>query len=102
MSNVFTQNPIIVDTAWTTGTIPAALTNIAGGGPQQFTKIVWTGGTAADVLTITDAAGNVLFSEVCPVTGQDVVLWDSKKKYIFKQSLWVVSSIPHGKILFYK
>lgn len=104
MANIFSQNPFVVDTTWTTGTIPAGLTAVAGGGPQAFTKIVWTGGTAADVCTITDAFGNLLFNEVCPVTGQDMVLWDSAggKKYTFKQSLWVVSSIPHGKLLFYK
>lgn len=103
MANVFAQNPIIVDTAWTAGTIPAALTSQAGNGPQLFSKIVWTGGTAADVLTITDINGNVIFSEVCPVTGQDVVLWDNNgKKFPLKQSQWVVTAIPHGKLLLYK
>lgn len=103
MANVFSGTPIVVDTAWTTGTIPPALTAQAGNGPQAFSKIVWTGGTAADVLTITDINGNVLFNEVCPVTGQDMVLWDNNgKKYTLKQSQWVVSAIPHGKLLLYK
>jgi hypothetical protein len=103
MANVFTGNPFVVDTAWTAGTIPAGLTAQSGNGPQTFRKIVWSGGTAADVLTITDINGNVLFSEVCPVTGQDVVLWDNNAtKYTLKQSQWVVTSIPHGKLLLYK
>lgn len=104
MANIFTQNPMIVDTAWTTGTIPAALTAELNNGPQAFKKIVWEGGTALDVVTITDAGGNILFNQECPVTGQDVLLWESGNgaKYTFKQSKWVVSAIPHGKVLFYK
>lgn len=104
MANVFSGTPFQVDTAWTTGTIPAALTADLNNSPHAFKRIIWEGGTAADVATITDAGGNLLFTAICPVTGQDVIFWDSGggAKYTFKQSKWVVSAIPHGKILFHK
>jgi|ERR1700704_762968 len=105
MANVFNANPMVLDTTWTAGTIPAALTALSAN-PQAFMRIVWTGATAGDTLVITDAsaAANVLFSEACPVTNQPVTLWQNSegKKYTFKQSLWVLLTKPTGKLLLYK
>lgn len=104
MANVFNQNPMQIDTVWTTGTIPAALTAEANNGPQSFNRIVWEGGTLGDTIVITDAGGNALFNDACPVTNQAVILWQNSngKKYTFKQSKWVVSTMAHGKLLLYK
>jgi hypothetical protein len=96
-------NPIVVDTAWAVGAIPAALTAIAPGGPQWFRRIVWTGATAAGTLVVADINSNVLFTEICPVTGQDIVLWQNDASpYKMKQSNWAVTTISSGKLLFYK
>lgn len=106
MANIFSQNPFSVDTSWTTGTIPAALTAQANNGPQHFRRIVWTNPTTAgDQLTITDAGGNVLFDVRCATAKQDVVLWqNSDDPFKFKQSQWVVSTLTanSGRVLFYK
>lgn len=106
MANAFNQNPMILDTVWSSGTIPAALTALSSGNPQAFTKIVWQGGTLADTIVITDASAGTftLFSDTCPATGQDVVLWQNSngKKYTFKQGLWVLKTMAHGQLLLYK
>ena len=97
-------NPISVDTAWTAGTIPAALTGIAGGGPQRFRLIKWVGPTtAAHVCSIQDINGNQLLKGVCAVANQEVVLWDNPgNPYVLKQSQWVVDTIQSGTLLLYK
>lgn len=104
-SNGFAVNPIVIDTVWTAGTIPADLTTISSGGPQRFRRIVWTNPItpATDTLVIQDISGNTLFSEVCAVAHQDIVLWDnSRSPYAMKQGQWVVSTIGSGKLLLYK
>jgi hypothetical protein len=95
VSNVFSQNPIIIDTVWTTGTIPAALTALTS--PEAFSLIKFVNPAAAgNECKITDGAGNVLFDEFASAIGLDVTLWDASvggKKYVFKQGLWVVATL---------
>lgn len=101
MANAFNQDPMVLDTVWTAGSMPAAFLALTS--PQQFSRIVWEGGTAADVIIITDINGNVIFTDTCPVTGQDVVLWDNNgKKKIMKQNGWILTQMPHGKLLLFK
>lgn len=108
MANLFTQNPIILDTVWTSGTIPAALTALSSGNPQAFSLIKWVNpATAGDECKITDASAGtfVLFDEFCAVAHQDVILWDAAqmgKKYVLKQGLWVLATLTSGKVYLYK
>lgn len=106
MANTFTQNPFILDTVWTSGTIPAGLT--AATAPHVFSLIKWVNpATAGDECKITDASAGtfVLFDEFCDVAHKDVVLWDSSlagRKYVFKQGLWVLATLTSGKVYLYK
>lgn len=106
MSNLFTQNPMILDTVWTAGTIPAALTGLTSW--QDFSVIKWIGNTtAADECKITDINGNVLFDEVIVAAnvGLDIVLWDTAvmgHKYSLKKGLWVLVTLTHGKVYLYR
>jgi hypothetical protein len=109
MANLFgtngvAVNPFVLDTPWTAGTIPAALTALAGAAPQRFRRIVWTAPAATtDTLVITDINGNILFNEKCSVANQDVVLWDNNTNpYTFKQSLWVLTTLGSGKLMLWK
>jgi hypothetical protein len=102
MANAFNQNPMILDTTWTAGTIPAALTAITS--PQAFSLIKLVNPAAAgDEVKITDINGNVLFDEFASVIHQDVVLWDASnggKKYVLKQGLWVLLTLTAGDKLY--
>jgi hypothetical protein len=104
MANLFTQNPVILDTVWTAGTIPAALTAMFN---QQFGLIKWVNPTAAgDECKITDASSAgpfVLFDEFAVAAHQDVVLWDasvSGKVYQFKNGGWVLATLTAGGKLY--
>lgn len=103
-TNGIALNPFVLDTPWTAGTIPPALTALAGAAPQRFRRIVWTAPvTAGDALVITDINGSILFNEKCSLANQDVVLWDNNANpYTFKQSQWVLTTIASGKLLLYK
>jgi hypothetical protein len=94
MANSFGGNPVILDTVWTSGTIPAALTSMFN---QAFSLIKLVNPAAAgDEVKITDINGNVLFDEFAAVAHQDVVLWDAAtagKKYEFKRGLWVLVTL---------
>lgn len=102
MANLFTQNPIILDTTWTSGTIPAALTALTSW--QDFSVIKWVNPAAAgDECKITDASAGtfILFDEFCSVAHQDVLLWDAGqmgRKYSFKKGLWVLATLTSGKV----
>jgi hypothetical protein len=101
MANLFTQNPVILDTVWTTGTIPAALIAMFN---QQFSLIKWVNPTAAgDECKITDINSLVLFDEFAEVAHKDVVLWDASvggKKYQFKNGGWVLATLTAGGKLY--
>ena len=105
MANIFTQNPLILDTAWTNSTIPAALTT-ANGAPQNFSRILWVGPSApADTVVITDINGNVIVSAECAVADQQVVLWDSgaaRRNLLLKYGQWILSHISSGKLYLWK
>jgi hypothetical protein len=105
MANLFTQNPIILDTVWTAGTIPAALAALASGNPQRSRMIKWVNPVtpATDEITITDINGKVLFDEFCSVAHQDVVLWDNPANpYVLKQSQWVLTVLGSGKLYLWR
>lgn len=85
MANNFTGRILRIDT---TGTIPLANFKVRGG--------TWTGGTAADVFTIVDAAGRS-YSWTFPADGSAVT---------FQELGWLsgpvsVTSIPHGEVNWY-
>lgn len=94
MANLFNGSPVILDTAWTAGTIPAALTAMF---IQEFSLIKLVNPAAAgDEVKITDINGNILFDEFASVAHQDVVLWDAAtagRKYVFKHGLWVLLTL---------
>lgn len=97
MANLYTQNPIILDTVWTTSTIPAAITAMFN---HQFSLIKLVNPAAAgDEAKFTDGFGLVLFDEFASVAHQDVVLWNAAtegKKYQFKDRLWVLATLTAG------
>lgn len=108
MANVFQNangnpaNPIIIDTAF--GSVPAALTAIAGSGPQRFRLIRWVNpSSAGQECKITDGAGNVLFDEFASAPNVDVTLWDNPgNPYVLKQSNWLVPTLGGGKLYLWK
>jgi hypothetical protein len=101
MANSFGGSPVILDTVWTAGTIPAALTAMFN---QAFRLIKWVNpSTAGDECKITDINGNVLFDEFAVAAHQDVVLWDasvSGKVYQFKNGGWVLATLTAGGKLY--
>lgn len=104
MSNLFKQTPMILDTVWTSGSMPAALTDPTAG-PHLFSLIKLVNPAAAgDEVKITDFGGNVLFDEFASVAHLDVVLWDAAsqggKKYQFKQGLWILATLTAGDKLY--
>lgn len=105
MSNLFNQNPMILDTVWTAGAIPAGLSGLTSW--QDFSLIKWVNPTAAgDECKIIDASAGafVLFDEFAVVAHQDVILWDAAaqggKKYSFKKGLWVLATLTAGGKLY--
>jgi hypothetical protein len=98
MANLFNQNPMILDTVWTSGTIPAALTALTSWQDFSLIKLV-NPAAAGDECKITDASAGtfVLFDEFAVAAHQDVVLWDAAaqggKKYSFKKGLWVLATL---------
>lgn len=106
MANSYTGNPIILDTVWTSGTIPAALAALTSA--QLFSLIKWVNPTAAgDECKITDLGGNVLFDEFADVAHKDVVLWDAAtagRKYQLKEGgKWILATLTAGgKLYLYK
>lgn len=104
MANIFNANPMILDTVWTSGTMPAAFLALTN--PQRFRLIKWIGNSAAaDECKITDLGGNVLFDEVIVAgnVGLDIVLWDTPgDPYVFKQNGWILTTLTHGKLWLWK
>ncbi len=104
MANAFNANPMVLDTVWTAGTIPAALTAITS--PQRFKLIKWVNPTTiGHELKLIDASAgaNVLFDEFASVAQQPVVLWDNPgNPYVFKQGLWVLLTLASGKLYLYR
>lgn len=106
MANLFNQNPIILDTTWTSGTIPAALTALTSW--QDFSVIKWVNpGTVGDECKITDASAGtfILFDEFCDLIHQTKILWDAAvmgHKYSFKKGLWVLATLTSGKVELYR
>ena len=106
MSNLFNQNPFVLDTVWTTTTIPDDLTDLSengGGSPDEFRRIVWMGGTAGDNIVFTDANDLAILKGYCPVTNQEVVLWENgRNRFVMKQGLWVLKTMAHGVVTLQK
>jgi len=103
MPNVFNQNPMILDTVWTAGTIPAGLSGLTSW--QDFSLIKWVNPTAAgDECKLTDINSNVLFDEFAVAAHQDVVLWDAAAngghKYSFKKGQWLLVTLTAGGKLY--
>jgi hypothetical protein len=80
-----------LDTAWTSGTVPAALT--AKASPVEAYHIEFTA-TAAGGFTITDLNGNILLTFVAPTTGT-VVAYDNSKQALKLPmgGRWILSAI---------
>src|SRR5690349_13514317 len=101
MANLFTQNPMILDTVWTSGTIPAALTALTSWQDFSLIKLV-NPSAAGQEVQITDINSKVLFDEFSVAANQDVVLWDAAamggKKYSLKKGLWVLTVLGGGKL----
>ena len=114
MANTFTQNPFILDTDWTTSTIPSAIAIPAAtdstlgtpGAAQSFRYIVWEApATAGDTVTVTDYNGNIILFGECAVAKQSVVLWDAgatRQTLNLKNGRWILSQISSGKLYMYK
>ncbi len=105
MANSFTQNPIILDTTWNSGSMPAGVTD-GTKSPAQFRKIVWVGATTAGhTVVFTDLAGNVILTETASNTpNADIVLWSeaSGRPFTMKTAQWILSTLASGKVYLYK
>jgi len=105
MANNFSQNPFILDTAWNSGTIPAALTDTTKS-PQSFRLVEWYNPvTVGDTLIITDINGNVIREAICAVAKQTITIWDagdSRQLFTLKFGKWILSQISSGQLLMYK
>lgn len=105
MANLFAQNPVILDTVWTAGSIPAALTAMFNQA-FRFIKLV-NPTTIGDEVKITDASSSplILFDEFAVAAHQDIELWNYEKAgklYQFKNGLWVLATLTSGKVYLYK
>lgn len=83
MANNFTGRILRIDTAGVN--IPLANFTVDGG--------EWTGGTAADVFTVTDVAGRA-YSWTFPADGSAVVF----KRMPFSGPL-AITALPHGVVI---
>lgn len=103
MANVFSQDPLILDTGWTSS-IPAALTDGTVQN-QSFRRVVWVDPAAAgDTVTIADANGNVILKAAASAAHEDVVLWDAgvtRKTLSLKQGKWQLA-ISSGALYLYR
>lgn len=85
MANDFTGRILKLTT---TGTIPLANFKIEGG--------IWTGGTAADIFTLTDVAGRS-YDWTFPADGSAIVI----SKLGWMSGPVVITSLPHGEVQLY-
>lgn len=85
MANDFTGRQLRIDT---TGTISLANFKVDDG--------VWTGGTPADVFTLTDVAGRS-YSWTFPTDGSEVRIG----RLGWMSGPVVITAIPHGIVLLY-
>lgn len=105
MSNLFTQDPLILDTIWTANSIPAALTN--GSVPNQtFRRAVWENSifnSPTAECVIQDINGNVILSAYAG--DFQTVLWDAgvtRKSLLLKTGHWVLARLDTGKLYLYR
>lgn len=84
MANDFTGRTLKITA---TGTIPLANFKVKGG--------LWTGGTAADVFTLVDAAGRAY--DITYPTNNDVTI----PEWGWISGPAVITSIPHGEVLLF-
>ena len=110
MSNIFSQDPLILDTVWGPGqspvvAVPTALTNGTVYN-QTFRRIVWVDPTSAgDQCEITDQNGNIILNTYASVAHADVVLWDAgdtRRSLVLKQGLWNLNILGSGKLYLYR
>lgn len=102
MSNVFTSNPLILDTTWTALSPPVVGFSSING---TFRKVVWVDPTQGDHVEIQDINGNTIVKRYASTTGLDVVVWDSGSSgelLLLKQGGWALVSIPSGKLYLYR
>jgi hypothetical protein len=111
MANYYGR-PLLLDTVWTAGTIPAALkpptsasdvTNLRNNSIDAK-RIVWVGEAAAgDLCTITDINGNVILTAKASASIGDQVIYDRDRFPLkLKQGGWVLSTLGSGKLeIFY-
>lgn len=85
MANDFTGRILRITN---TGTIPLANFKVKGGN--------WTGGTPADVFTLTDVAGRS-YSWTFPTDGSEVAIYELG----WLSGPVVITAIPHGQVLLF-
>jgi hypothetical protein len=104
MANLFNQNPFILDTVWTSGTIPAALQSTTRSA-DQFRQIVWDAPAAAgDQVVITDLNGEVVLEATATAADVPVLLWSeaSGRMFTLKFGKWVLATLSSGKLYMLK
>jgi hypothetical protein len=112
MANVFTSNPMVLDTVWTATTIPAALLSPtaaastsppARNAPLNVKRIEWYGpASTSDSAVITDINGNVILEGTCETALVSQVLWSSGNPTLpLKMGGWVLKTLGSGKLLIY-
>jgi hypothetical protein len=111
MANVFTSNPMVLDSTWTASTIPAQLLPPTGPAttspparnePINARRIEWYGPAAtSDSAVITDINGNVILEGTCETALVSQVLWSGPTTLALKMGGWVLSTLGSGKLLIY-
>jgi hypothetical protein len=112
MANLYTNNPMELDTPWTSTTIPAALlppTSAASTSPParnepiEAKRIEWFNpATIGDVLRIEDVNGNPIIDALCEVSaGSQVVFQSTEAPVKLKMGGWVLKTIGSGKVIIY-
>jgi len=110
----FYGRPMVLDTVWTAGTIPAALKPPTGPADTTNTRnnavaatlIIWHGSTAAGSVSIQDINGNVLAQQTIPTSslqiGQDVIVYSNSRNPLkLKQGGWVLATLGSGTLVIY-
>ena len=108
MSN-FYGNPMVLDTVWTAGTIPAALKPPTGPGDTtnlrnsatEVKRMEWfSPSNVGDQMIITDINGNVIMQAKCEAIGVSQVLWSpGRPALLLKMGGWVLSTLTTGKLM---
>jgi hypothetical protein len=110
MANYYGR-PLVLDTVWTAGTIPAALKPPTGPSDTTNTRnntidakrIVWVGQAAAtDTVVITDINSNVILTAKASASVGDQTLYDRDRFPLkLKMGGWVLSTLGSGKVVIY-